>query len=72
MTRGEAQTAIVPRVYQFRDGGTILSDQPVREAQHVLAEAESARVVDEYRRRFDQAVEDHCMRFGFGIDGSRL
>lgn len=61
MTRGQAQAL----VFRFPDGGTILSDQPIREAQHAIAEAESARVVDEYRRRFDQAVEDHCMRFGF-------
>ena len=68
MTRGTAQAL----VFRFPDGGTILSDQPIREAQRVLAEAESARVVDEYRRRFDQAVEDHCMRFGYDAMGELL
>lgn len=61
MTRGQAQTL----VFRFPDGGTILSDQPIREAERALAEAASARYVDEKRQEFDRAVEEHCARFGF-------
>lgn len=72
MTRGAAQSAIAPRVYQFPDGGTILSTQPVIEAHHALAEAASAALVDEARRRFDAEVERHCLAFGFDENGNLL
>lgn len=61
MSRGQAHVL----VFRFPDGGTILSDQPIREAERALAEAESARLVDEKRQEFDRAVEEHCARFGF-------
>ena len=68
MTRGQAHVL----VFRFPDGGTIRSDQPIREAELALAEAESAAVVDEYRRAFDEAVENRMARFGFASDGSLL
>lgn len=54
-----------PRVLIMPDGGTALTDQPVREAGRALAEAASRAYVDMKRAEFDQAVEEHCLMFGF-------
>ena len=57
MTRGQAQNA---------------ANAIVAEAERIPAEAASAARVDAYRRAFDAAVEDHCLRFGFDTSGELL
>lgn len=54
-------------VFQFPDGGTVLADQPVREAERALDEAASLAYIDTMRAEFDAAVENHCLHFGFNI-----
>ena len=54
-----------PRVFVMADGGTVLENQPVVEALAALAEAESHARIDQMRRDFDAAVENHMARFGF-------
>lgn len=61
-----------PRVFVMPDGQTVLENQPVVEALAALAEAESHARIDQMRRDFDTAVEEHMARFGFGTDGELL
>ena len=61
-----------PRVFVMPDGQSVLENQPVIEAIAALAEAASHDRIDQYRRAFDQAVEEHCMRFGFDTTGELL
>ena len=61
-----------PRVLIMPDKTTILSNQPIIEAEKALAEAASHERIDSLRRDFDRAVEEHCMRFGFDESGELL
>ena len=61
-----------PRVFVMPDGQSVLENQPVIEALAALAEAASHDRIDQLRREFDQAVENHMARFGFGTDGNLL
>lgn len=74
MNRGQAQHEAdrTTRVMVWPDGGTSLTNQPVIEAIAAIAEAESHARIDQLRRDFDAAVEEHCARFGFGVDGERI
>lgn len=59
MTRGQAQAL----VFRFPDGGTILSDQPVREAEKAVAMAAYDARIDQARRDFDAAVQHKIRMF---------
>lgn len=66
MTRGQAQHAVpAATVVIFPDGGSYLTSHVHEEADMALEEAASAAYVDECRRAFDTAVDEHCARFGF-------
>lgn len=56
-----------PRILIMPDGGTVLSDQPIHEAERALDEAASAAYVDMKRRELDEAIENHLMHYGFEV-----
>lgn len=58
MTRGQAQSHIpsAPTVHVFPDGGTVLSTQPVEEAEKALAVVAADERIDRARADFDAAV----------------
>lgn len=61
-----------PRVFVMSDGMSIRSDQPIEEAERALMEAASHDRIDQMRRDFDAAVENHMARFGFDTNGELL
>ena len=61
-----------PRIFVMPDGMPVLENQPVVEALAALAEAESHARIDQMRRDFDTAVEEHMARFGFDVNGELL
>jgi hypothetical protein len=54
-------------ILRFPDGGTYPIENVHIEADLALEEAASAAYVDECRRAFDTAVDEHCARFGFDL-----
>lgn len=67
MNRGQAQWHIpsAPVVFQFADGGTYLSTQPVDEAERALDEAASAAYVDMKFAEANAAMENHLLHYGY-------
>jgi hypothetical protein len=51
----------------FPDGGSYRIEDVHDEADRALEQAASAAYVDECRREFDRAVDEHCARFGFDL-----